>query len=863
MARARALLVASVLVSILAALGPAGPSQAGDICSIEVTTTADNIIVDNDVTLREAISFATGVFDPAMGEPDHISGCPPGFEDNPGALTEDSISFDSVVFPPTGAPGTINLTMGPLPALSSGNDSIRAFLEGVLVDGGGADTCFRITSSNNEIIGIQIRNCGVGIMVEGQTGVPLRATGPQGPIAVPANDNLMLFNVIGDNDVGIYIFVGAADNILSGNSIGTNLTGDAADSNNTGVLIRGSNGNRVGGIDGVQLRQRQPAGDLTNIGNVISGNVAEGVRIEGGGGNSVHGNLIGTNIFGDAALPNGGTGVEILNSPGNIIGSPVGNGSNVISGNGEEGVKIHGDEATNNVVRANNIGVNTAGDGDIGNGNSGVYIIHAPDNTIGGASAAERNVISGNDGFAGVAICGNAVFCGGQDFNSGTDDASGTEIVGNYIGTNAAGSAAIPNLGSGVTLDGTADAIIGGLSAGAGNVISGNEGNGVTLFAGASDSLIASNYVGVDSSGMVPVSNGNWGIVIEGAPNNQVGQPGAGNVISGNGAGGVGLFAPESMNNRLQSNVIGVAADGQTPAGNGFGGVFAAASGPNVIGGDGGGEGNVIAHNVDFGVGITLSSGPSISKRISANLIYSNDGLGIDLEGDGVTPNDILDGDMGGNALQNYPGLIAATVNGGTHVEGALNSAANTQYRIEFFANDECDPSGHGEGQTYLGFTNATTDGTGTAQFSADLPVAASVGDQITATATDPEDNTSEFSSCIVAQQGEGTPLPTPTPTPPVGSPTPTGTPTPTPTLVPGGILGDTDCDLDVDAVDALKVLQDVAGLDPDAECLGQGDVQCDGDRDAVDALGILINVAALPPQPQEPDCPAIGDPVA
>lgn len=846
-------LLVLVMSALVLGLSSVKPGEVSDFCTITVNSTGDDTLPDTVVTLREAISFATGVFDPEPGEEDEINGCPAGFEDNPGLLTQDHIRFASAVFP-TGSPATISLG-STLPPMNAGNDSINGLGNGVVIDGGGASTCLRVNSSANEVDGLRIINCGVGILVERLMTTPLGGRSPQGPVFLPADENLILFNVLGGNDVGIYLAEGTQDNIVAGNHIGTDSAGNTADPNIIGVLIVGGTNNRVGGVDGFAGGRADPSGVLINRGNLISGNLDDGISIEGGSGNLIYGNRIGTNRSGASVLPNGGDGIEIFGSPGNSIGSPIASGGNLISANGGEGIKIHGDDSVGNAVAGNLIGTNSGGTADLGNENSGIYVIHASNTVIGGTTAGARNVVSGNNGFAGIAICGNPIFCGGEHPDSGGDDASGTHVLGNYIGTNASGDAAIPNSGSGVTVDRGAGLTIGGTAVGSGNVISGNTLDGIFLFAGTHEILIAGNHLGVGTSGIDKIPN-STGIVVSEAHFNQIGLPGAGNVISGNAGVGIAIQFAESANNVIQANLIGVGADGTTPAANDGGGIYAVGSGPNFIGGDGEGEGNVIAYNGVFGVAVDFESPVSISKRISANSIHSNDGLGIDLEVDGVTPNDILDADMGGNALQNYPGLIAAAVNGGTHVEGALNSAANTQYRIEFFANDECDDSGYGEGQAYLGFTDTMTDGTGTAVFTVDLPVAASVGDQITATATDPDDNTSEFSPCIVAGQGEGTPTPTPTPTPPSGSPTPS------PSGGAGGILGDADCDLDVDAVDALKVLQDVAGLDPDAPCLAQSDVQCDGDRDAVDALGILIYVAGLPPQPQDEPCPAVGDPI-
>jgi hypothetical protein len=117
------------------------------------------------------------------------------------------------------------------------------------------------------------------------------------------------------------------------------------------------------------------------------------------------------------------------------------------------------------------------------------------------------------------------------------------------------------------------------------------------------------------------------------------------------------------------------------------------------------------------------------------------------------TPNDACDADTGANNLQNYPVLTTASSSGGnTNIQGKLNSVANTAYRIEFFSNSSCDASGFGEGQTFLGSTIVTTDGSCNATFNVNLPVTVSPQTRLTATATDPAGNTSEFSACTSLQ---------------------------------------------------------------------------------------------------------------
>ena len=174
--------------------------------------------------------------------------------------------------------------------------------------------------------------------------------------------------------------------------------------------------------------------------------------------------------------------------------------------------------------------------------------------------------------------------------------------------------------------------------------------------------------------------------------------------------------------------------------------------------------------------GIWVHNSGAINNAILGNSIFSNAGLGIDLEFDGdpncVEPNDNCDVDTGPNNLQNYPVLTSAISGGGSiFIQGSLNSAASTTFRVEFFDNVQCDPFGNGEGQTFIGFSDIPTDANCNATINVTLPVTVQADHEVTATATDPNNNTSEFSASTIVQ---GT---TPTPTPTV-----TGTPTATPT---------------------------------------------------------------------------------
>ncbi|MCA8981981.1 MAG: hypothetical protein H6831_08845 [Planctomycetes bacterium] len=165
---------------------------------------------------------------------------------------------------------------------------------------------------------------------------------------------------------------------------------------------------------------------------------------------------------------------------------------------------------------------------------------------------------------------------------------------------------------------------------------------------------------------------------------------------------------------------------------------------------------NVIAGHYFNGVTIGKNTD---GCRLSGNVIYGNATsgagfIGIDLEtvnaANGVSLNDPLDPDLGGNRQQNFPVLSAAVVEtGGTRVFGTLDSEPSSAYTIEFFATPACDATGFGQGQRVLGSISTATDAGGHATFTALVQSAAS-GWVITATATlEPLGSTSEFSACV------------------------------------------------------------------------------------------------------------------
>jgi titin len=652
-------------------------------------------------------------------------------------------------------------------------------------------------------------------------------------------------NVIsGGNNTGIYIYK-TSSNVVQGNYIGISVTGaNPLGNNNNGVVIDGSSGNCIGGTvgarnflsgngtSGVYLNGAgsswnviqgnyigtdysgviivRNAGDGITVngapsniisGNVISGNGLSGVSMSGGGagGNLVAGNYIGTDAAGKLALGNHNAGMTISAANGNLIGT-----SNVISGNRLDGIFLTGG-ASGNLVQDNIIGLSAAGTNALPNGFNGISISGASSNTIGGSVAAARNVISGN------ANNGVGILMVTDTLNT---------VCGNYIGTDATGKKAVANVLAGVLVQGCSN-VIGGVTAGSGNVISGNGQQGIFLAGNNGNVMgnaIQGNLIGLDATGAGSLGNGNAGIGISGAAKNQIGgtTAAARNVISANGnsssgLGGVFFAFAGTTGNQLQGNYIGTDASGTLALGNVNDGIYLQQVAANFIGGSAAGAGNLISangvdgiyltnaswhviqgnfigtqadgtnalgntlHNVELDVNATnntiggstpgagnhiafaqtsLRSGVrvrngSLNNLISGNSIFSNAELGIDLGTFGVTANvDCETGQAGAaNAGQNYPVLTNVYSGVATQIRGTLDSGAGKTYLLQFFSSPSGDPLGYGQGQVFLGQTNLTLGASCSSNFTVLLPVSVPRGWVVTATATDPANNTSEFSA--------------------------------------------------------------------------------------------------------------------
>lgn len=411
-------------------------------------------------------------------------------------------------------------------------------------------------------------------------------------------------------------------------------------------------------------------------------------------------------------------------------------------GNGITIAGSPGNPTSGSVVHGNFIGTDPAGALARGN-DDGVEIQFSTNNLIGGTTASARNVISGNASHGVLVATG----------------ASTNVIQGNFIGTNANGTAALGNNSGGIFSGGTGPDTIGGTVAGARNVISGNLNNaGIFIQSGTSTGpLIQGNLIGTDVTGTVALGN-HFGIWLNFGPslgNSTIGGAvaGARNVISGNRSDGV-FISGNSRNNQLHGNFIGTDISGTQPLGNSGNGVrIAEAAVNNRIGGAFPGEGNTIAFNERNGVLLEASSSAT-GNSIRRNSIFSNGALGIDLGGNGVTPNDPGDGDPGPNNMQNFPVITSVTTNGTqTAITGTLNSTPNTTISVNFYSSSACDSSGNGEGASPFGpgSIGVATDAGGNGSFVLTTAIGLSAGHIITATATDPSSNTSEFSACVQA----------------------------------------------------------------------------------------------------------------
>jgi parallel beta-helix repeat protein len=492
-----------------------------------------------------------------------------------------------------------------------------------------------------------------------------------------------------------------------------------------GSLVIELDGSLAGAFaDGLQIT----AGSSTVRGLSIGGFDYAGIRLLTNGDNLIEGNHLGVNAGGTTAISND-VGIIIFESPNNIIGNETApEARNIISGNTLDGILIAGTTATGNEVYGNYIGTDVTGTTALDNSRHGVAIYSA-DNTIGYWYPNGGNIIAGNAQH-GIYISGSS--------------AHHNNIRGNYIGTDVTGTVALGNGMSGVTISGAASNTINSK-----NTISGNAANGVTITgSGAEYNYVGFCVIGTTEAGDAPLGNGQHGVQIQNqATNNRI----LSNILSANAVDGINIAGSDL--NIVKGNTIGSNWNGNKPLGNGHYGIYLYLANGNQIG-DYYDE-NIISHNQSHGIVIASGDG----NRLEYNQLFDNAGLGIDLGNNGVTLNDAGDGDTGPNNLQNYP-VITGAEPGTMLVNGTLNSTPNAVFRIVFSSSPNCDSSGYGEGKTILDSANLTTDALGDLTFAHVLPDVLVGGNYLTATATDPDGNTSEYSPCFWLYDPNGSPRP-------------------------------------------------------------------------------------------------------
>ncbi|MCA9061536.1 MAG: right-handed parallel beta-helix repeat-containing protein [Planctomycetaceae bacterium] len=529
---------------------------------------------------------------------------------------------------------------------------------------------------------------------------------------------------------GIVIRGSASEsNVVAGNIIGLdeNLIDELGNFGSGVLIVDGAHDNTIG----------LPLGGF----NVISGNRQHGIAITNGSDNNQIGNnVIGVDgkgtldpLAGFIRVPNHLSGVFIENSPNNVIGGDTISARNVLSGNALHGVHIVGANATGNTVTLNFIGTDPFNVGRQRNGGHGVLIEDAPANRIGGTSA-QLNFIAGNNG-DGVRITG--------------EQATGNQVQGNIIG--ASSTNPIANVGRAIAITDAPGNLIGGDVSETANQIA--SGRGILIRgSGAEGNVVVGNFIGTGSDHEIfgELAAGNlvdFGIAIENAPRNFIGAstPQSYNFIANGRTTGILLTGAGTTGNTIEGNRIGVVADDATKApGENFqnGILIENDASNNLIGGITTDHANVIAFSRGDGIVVTSGTGNSLL----GNRIFGMSRLAIDLGGDGPSPDDPLDADSGPNQQQNAPTIDRVSQEGGnTRIEGTLRSAPNTQYRIEFFSNPVFRAPA---AEQFFGLANVTTNAEGIATFDRFF---AGAGVVVSATATDPNGNTSElFASMLV-----------------------------------------------------------------------------------------------------------------
>jgi parallel beta-helix repeat protein len=500
------------------------------------------------------------------------------------------------------------------------------------------------------------------------------------------------------DDVETGIVIEGNTNTISGLTI-TGFT-------DAGIVIRnGASSNLIGGVSAAER-------------NIIAGNGGDGIRITGEetADNTVTANWIGMDTTASVA-GNGGDGIRIeAGASNNIIGGAA--ERNVIAANGGDGIRITGEETSANRILGNRIGAFISVSDELLNGGYGVRIEGgAFQNTIGEMESPNNNEISAN-GQGSILISASFE----NTVVGNTIGNAGTTAITRQIGVTINDGSQFNNIGPENTIEtATTGVLITGVST-TNNTVTGNAiaifrantQHGIEISGNASSNIVTSNFIGEFQLGFPNVGNDQFGINIDNSDDNTIGPN---NTINRNRDGGIRVA--DSSGNSIQSNTISNNVGHGVLIINSF---------------DTGTTSNTIQENAQAGVFVQSGTG----NEITENAIYQNGGLGIDLAPPGVNPNS-PDTD-GPNLLQNYPVLTATSNGNEVIIAGTIDGPGS--YFIEVFSNEEQDPSGHGEGQSFVGRFGPFPGGpVEIAGMPTDL-----AGLWLSATATDTDGNTSEFS---------------------------------------------------------------------------------------------------------------------
>jgi hypothetical protein len=652
-----------------------------------------------------------------------------------------------------------------------------------------------VISGNNQIgIALDGDNWGIygNIIGLGADGTTIVGNGSRGLFFSSASTGCLVGsslaadrNIISGNPLGLHIQ--GASTTVQGNYIGTDITGLLDGGSAAGILSVAANnlirdnvisghsstaiecsstgaeiyGNIIGlGSDGTTIVDNNGYGiNITSTAtgakvgssavgdrNIVSGNIGSatvhGIQCDGASA-TITGNYVGTDATGLLDRGNGGRGIS-------VAGADAVVNENVVSGNGAQGIYA---TATGLEVYGNTVGLGSNGSTVIRNDNHGIEVTStATGATIGSLSPGDRNVVSGNGSSTSV----HGIQCNGAS----------SFITGNYVGTDSTGLISKGNGGRGLSI-GSAGTVI------SSNVCSGNGTDGIS--ANALGLEFYGNILGLGADGSTVIANGDQGLELNGNSTGAIvgSQFGVdGNLISGNTNEGISNSASGVI---VQGNMIGTDITGTLDRGNGGGnrgGIEFHGGGNGIIGGSGAGEGNIIAFNGGYGGVVFLSSGnavvgntihdntphgvvvfegANVNNTFQENSIYDQSGIAYGTGWFGPISNDALDVDTGGNLRQNYPD-IGPVRPGDAELNGVLSSAASTTYRLDFYRNTGCHPSGYGEAEEWLGNMDVTTDGSGLTPFTFALPTNAVLGEAFTATATDPAGSTSAISYCALTE---------------------------------------------------------------------------------------------------------------